>query len=113
MQTEGYADVILVLEAILDARVPRIRYQRLVSLQLCQGFDGGDERFVNDFLPALVNVSLGHGLHRITIWLLSILKLGGRLGIVRAHSPLLIWRLLTVNKTAIMMLLVPCTIRQQ
>ena len=110
MQTEGYADVILVLEAILDARVPRIRYQRLVSLQLCQGFDGGDERFVDDFLPALVNVSLGDGLHRITIWFLPVLQLGGRLGVVRA---LLIWRLLTVNKTAIMMFLVPCTIRQQ
>ena len=110
MQTEGNADVILVLEAILDARVLRVRDQGLVSLKLGQSFDGRDERFVNDFLPALVNVSLGHGLHRFTIWLLPVLQLGGRLGVVR---PLLIGRMLTVSKTAVMMFIVPCTIRQQ
>ena len=60
MKTKRDTDVILVLEAILDTRVLRIRDQGLVTLELGQSFDSGDESLVYNLFSALKDVSLRH-----------------------------------------------------
>ena len=60
MKTKRDTDVILVLEAILDTRVLRIRDQGLVTLELGQSFDSGDESLVDNLFSALKDVSLRH-----------------------------------------------------
>lgn len=69
MQGKRNANVVLVLERLLDPRMPRIGHQVLCPLQLGEGFDSRDQGPVDNFLSLEVNLLLRQG--RILIVLLD------------------------------------------